>query len=359
MLLSSIGGNKDEDDCVQVTPTASKAASTGKQGFDLASADFCGWDDISSNPQFDEATGGSENIAEKSKSKQVTSNSKGGGTAADSKKAPEKSKSDQGKSGNDKPGGGRGTKQFQDEEVYGMKGIDRWADIREYNDDHDAEWFQEENGRLAELYGGKFIYVKYLDSQPGRIGYFCQICSAEMNAKKSLELHCNGMKHLKLRPRSSDSKCLSNTIFKMGQGRCIEGSCAGHEPWVESVTWRRSGYAYTLQSYWCTTVAYNKMPKEVSKPPPERAPYHSNRGPVRNNPYGPPPSWPGRGGQRRDSYGDRAHYNRGPPSPNYRNDDRGYYGHREREYHDRYSDNGNNDDHYRKEPYRPPYDRGE
>lgn len=29
----------------------------------------------------------------------------------------------------------------------------------------------------AKLYGGSFIYAKYLDSQPGKVGYYCEVSS--------------------------------------------------------------------------------------------------------------------------------------------------------------------------------------
>ncbi|XP_071553072.1 uncharacterized protein [Panulirus ornatus] len=83
-----------------------------------------------------------------------------------------------------------------DEDVYGPKDVTSWTDILEYDDEPDTEWFNEENKRLAEEYGS-FVTVKYIESQPGKVGYYCELCYAEMNARKSLELHCGGMKHLK------------------------------------------------------------------------------------------------------------------------------------------------------------------
>lgn len=64
-----------------------------------------------------------------------------------------------GKSGNTSAGAqeqksreGKGTKEFQDEDVYGPKNMNRWADIKEYDDDHDSQWFEEENERLGKDY---------------------------------------------------------------------------------------------------------------------------------------------------------------------------------------------------------------
>ncbi|KAF2360860.1 Zinc finger C2H2-type [Trinorchestia longiramus] len=73
--------------------------------------------------------------------------------------------------------------------------ISGWNDMKQFNDDHDPGWFEEEEKRLASIYGGHFIKVKY--TEQGRPGYFCELCMSEMNAKKSLESHCEGMKHLK------------------------------------------------------------------------------------------------------------------------------------------------------------------
>ncbi|KAG7155049.1 uncharacterized protein LOC121855592 [Homarus americanus] len=99
----------------------------------------------------------------------------------------------------------------KDEDVYGPKELSSWSDILEYNDDHDSAWFEAENKRLAEKYGGTFIIVKYTDSQPVRVGYYCELCFAEMNAKKSLESHCMGMKHLR-----------KKNIWEMNQGKSVE-----------------------------------------------------------------------------------------------------------------------------------------
>ncbi|XP_042206551.1 uncharacterized protein LOC121855584 isoform X3 [Homarus americanus] len=77
--------------------------------------------------------------------------------------------------------------QVQDEGVYDMG---KYADA-------DNSWVKELCKKLAEEYGGNFIIVRPLKDQPGKVAYFCELCYAEMNAKKSLDLHCSGMKHLK------------------------------------------------------------------------------------------------------------------------------------------------------------------
>lgn len=59
-----------------------------------------------------------------------------------------------------KPREGKATKSFLDEDVYGPKDMDRWADIKEYDDDHDSDWFEEENKRL----GKDFLFLIYIMS---------------------------------------------------------------------------------------------------------------------------------------------------------------------------------------------------
>ncbi|KAK8736179.1 hypothetical protein OTU49_004860, partial [Cherax quadricarinatus] len=72
-----------------------------------------------------------------------------------------------------------------------------WTDILQFNDDHDKNWCNKEKERLAKLYGENIITVKYISNQPGKLGYYCEICSSEMHSETSLELHCSGMKHFK------------------------------------------------------------------------------------------------------------------------------------------------------------------
>ena len=33
--------------------------------------------------------------------------------------------------------------------MYGPKDMNRWSDIKEYDDNHDRQWFDEENARLG------------------------------------------------------------------------------------------------------------------------------------------------------------------------------------------------------------------
>lgn len=257
------------------TGQGSNVAQQECQGFDLASSGFSGWGDISSN-----AGGDQQGYTAMGNTEQRNNGQGNIGNA--SAAAPEQ-----------KPREGKATKSFLDEDVYGPKDMDRWADIKEYDDDHDSDWFEEENKRLAKLYGGNFIYVKYLDSQPGRVGYYCQLCSAEMNARKSLELHCSGMKHLK-RKDQWEKGDLSQEI--------------GHD---------------------------EKGLHKPNRPARDRyhSPHRSDRGNSRGDPYG------GRGSSR-------------GPTPDYR--DRAYSDRRDD--YKRYSDSYY-DDYYRRDMYRPPYDR--
>ncbi|KAK8391110.1 hypothetical protein O3P69_017039 [Scylla paramamosain] len=227
-------------------------------------------------------------------------------SAGSSTMRPQDNQGGQGKSGNtparaqkERSEGGKFTKDFEDEDVYGPGNLNTWADIKEYDDEEDRQWFEEENANLAKKYGGNFIFAKYLDSQPGRVGYYCQLCGAEMNAKKSLDLHCSGMKHLKRKDQWD----------KGGKGQDSGEHSGG---------WH------------------------------ERGPRHQHNRP-------PPQSWSDRDHPWRDPYGERRPFMR-PLSPGQRHNDRGYFDRRGG--YDRYSD-GYYDDYYRNDtgPYRHPYDR--
>ncbi|XP_064120273.1 uncharacterized protein DDB_G0290685-like [Macrobrachium nipponense] len=82
-----------------------------------------------------------------------------------------------------------------DADIYGPPMITSWTDIKEYDDDHDAQMFTEENQYLAQRFGEGVVRVRYTNQ--GVVGYYCMICDVEMTGEKPLDLHCNGMKHLK------------------------------------------------------------------------------------------------------------------------------------------------------------------
>ncbi|XP_042206568.1 clathrin interactor EPSIN 2-like isoform X2 [Homarus americanus] len=90
----------------------------------------------------------------------------------------------------------RENKRHRQDGDFNVKEMTKWSDTLEYNDDEESVYIADENRRLAEEYGS-FVTVKILKDQGGKMGYYCELCFAEMNAKKSLELHCGGMKHLK------------------------------------------------------------------------------------------------------------------------------------------------------------------
>nr|XP_045582075.1 uncharacterized protein LOC123745525 isoform X1 [Procambarus clarkii] len=82
----------------------------------------------------------------------------------------------------------------QDEDVYGPRELSNWNDIVDHTED--ISWYVEETKRLVEQFGN-FVAVKPVKDHPERVEYYCELCFAIMNAKKSLEIHCSGMKHLK------------------------------------------------------------------------------------------------------------------------------------------------------------------
>ena len=49
----------------------------------------------------------------------------------------------------EKSEGGKFTKEFEDEEVYGPRNLNTWADIKEYNNGEERKWFEEENAYLG------------------------------------------------------------------------------------------------------------------------------------------------------------------------------------------------------------------
>ncbi|KAG7155048.1 hypothetical protein Hamer_G015650 [Homarus americanus] len=83
----------------------------------------------------------------------------------------------------------RENKRHRQDGDFNVKEMTKWSDTLEYNDDEESVYIADENRRLAEEYGS-FVTVKILKDQGGKMGYYCELCFAEMNAKKSLELHC-------------------------------------------------------------------------------------------------------------------------------------------------------------------------
>ncbi|XP_069168089.1 uncharacterized protein [Procambarus clarkii] len=75
--------------------------------------------------------------------------------------------------------------------------LNSWCDLIQFNNEHDQEWCDNEKKRLDETYGENIIVLKYISNQPGKLGYYCELCSSEMHSDVSLDLHCSGMKHFK------------------------------------------------------------------------------------------------------------------------------------------------------------------
>lgn len=50
---------------------------------------------------------------------------------------------------NERSAEGKFTKGFEDEDVYGPRNLNAWADIKEYDDDEDRQWFQAQNAELG------------------------------------------------------------------------------------------------------------------------------------------------------------------------------------------------------------------
>ncbi|XP_050734439.1 uncharacterized protein LOC127007443 isoform X2 [Eriocheir sinensis] len=198
---------------------------------------------------------------------------------------------------------------YQDDGASGSRYVSSWASMKQYDDDHDRQWFEDQNAELAELYGGDFIYTKYLDSQPGKIGYYCELCFAENNARSSLELHCLGMKHLKKKAMWEKMKVRDEDGIKPERGP-------------------------------------PKPPHKVARQGPSSHPPRHQPSPHGRHNRGPSPVEPSPR-MRGSSY-------REPPPPEFRNNN-DHYGRRDG--YDRDPDNYYND-YYRKEPmpYRPPYD---
>ncbi|KAK7075255.1 hypothetical protein SK128_001719 [Halocaridina rubra] len=86
-----------------------------------------------------------------------------------------------------------------DEDMFEAPMMTSWTDIKEFDDDHDAEMFTEENEYLTQRYGENVVRVRYTNK--GLVGYYCMICDVEMTGEKPLDLHCRGMKHLKKKER--------------------------------------------------------------------------------------------------------------------------------------------------------------
>ncbi|KAK7076967.1 hypothetical protein SK128_003316 [Halocaridina rubra] len=63
------------------------------------------------------------------------------------------------------------------------------------NHSNNDEWIAEETKILEEEYGEGVVSI--LDDQTHGLVYYCEICPAQVNARKSLEKHMNGARHLK------------------------------------------------------------------------------------------------------------------------------------------------------------------
>ncbi|XP_068241925.1 uncharacterized protein [Palaemon carinicauda] len=94
-----------------------------------------------------------------------------------------------------------------------------WKDMKYQEEELDPMWLEEEHQRLDELYGEGIVTVKYTEQNV--LGYYCELCFATMNAIKSLEMHCSGMKHLKKKDIYEKSKA-SGDVPMLGRKKNTE-----------------------------------------------------------------------------------------------------------------------------------------
>ncbi|XP_064119533.1 uncharacterized protein LOC135224463 isoform X2 [Macrobrachium nipponense] len=96
------------------------------------------------------------------------------------------------------------------------KVVDSWDALkysdRRVEDELDADWLESEHNKLDKLFGEGIINVMYTDQNT--IGYNCRLCFATMNAMKCLEMHCNGMKHLKKKGIYEKSKATGTFLLE-------------------------------------------------------------------------------------------------------------------------------------------------
>ncbi|XP_066970009.1 uncharacterized protein [Macrobrachium rosenbergii] len=94
--------------------------------------------------------------------------------------------------------------------------VDSWDALkyseRRVEDEVDADWLESEHKKLDNLFGEGIITVMYTDQNT--IGYNCRLCFATMNAMKCLEMHCNGMKHLKKKGIYEKSKAAGALLLE-------------------------------------------------------------------------------------------------------------------------------------------------
>ncbi|XP_064120404.1 uncharacterized protein LOC135225073 [Macrobrachium nipponense] len=95
-------------------------------------------------------------------------------------------------------------------------GYDKYEEEEADEDDTSANeaWIAEETKLLEEEFGPGIISIMYDDD--GGMMYVCDICQSQLNGRKSLDVHINGMKHLKKKNIWEKKRRLEN--FKEAEG---------------------------------------------------------------------------------------------------------------------------------------------
>ncbi|KAK8736177.1 hypothetical protein OTU49_004859 [Cherax quadricarinatus] len=185
------------------------------------------------------------------------------------------------------------------DDVYGPRQLNNWNDVVE-EDQGDISWFIEENKRLAEQYG-TFVQVKPVKDHPERVEYYCELCFAMMNAKKSLDIHCSGMKHLKKTKMWEQLKGIGNSTISKGQASDPPASL----PPPTNHRYQAQGREDPPEPR-----RYQHM-REAPEPPrflstrgenPDTSRFQSERGQNPDSPGSRPPSAPYRDSDRHQSY---------------------------------------------------------
>ncbi|KAK3864344.1 hypothetical protein Pcinc_017064 [Petrolisthes cinctipes] len=189
---------------------------TEVHGFDINSEGFSGWDDLSTQNYNSNSSG----------QPQKSPDNRDGRPPGGKRGTPLKGREDTNKK-----------QRFNyDEDVYGPQDITDWSEVAEFNSDGNDNLIRVENERLAKKFGEGVTKVTSGDKY-GRLKYYCKICLVELNSESTLDLHCEGMKHLKKKNILDKSKGLSNTDFqneeqapaRQGQGG-LEGR-GGRDEW--------------------------------------------------------------------------------------------------------------------------------
>ncbi|XP_066971628.1 uncharacterized protein [Macrobrachium rosenbergii] len=109
--------------------------------------------------------------------------------------------------------GGNNWNSWNDQYNYG--GYDKYEEEPAEDDTSANEaWIAEETKLLEEEFGPGIISIMYDDD--GGMMYVCDICQSQLNGRKSLDVHVNGMKHLKKKNIWEKKRRLEN--FKETEG---------------------------------------------------------------------------------------------------------------------------------------------